>query len=261
VDPVAEAKEPAVSVSQAPALLAPASRDAVAPPKYWELKESLLAFCAANRPGTLVPAERRLAEEYGISRMTVRQAIQELVVEGRLSRAQGRGTYVAPPKLTHVIALTSTSEAMRAQGVTPSSRTLSVAEVAAPPGVAQRLRLAPETPVVVLERLRYANSECMALDYSYFESARFPGLVEHLVAGREVYEVLDRKYRSLPVRAEETIEAAVASPRVAGLLDAETGAALLLAQRLGFLADGTPVEWSPTYYRGDRYRFQVNLSA
>ena len=241
------------------ALLAPASRETAAPPKYWELKESLLAFCAANRPGTLVPAERRLSEEFGISRMTVRQAIQELVVEGRLSRAQGRGTYVAPPKLTHVIALTATSDAMRAQGVTPSSRTLSLLEVPAGHDVAAQLRLSPETPVVALERLRYANSEVMALDYSYFEAARFPGLIEKLAAGRGVYEVLADDYDALPVRAEETIEAAVASPRVAGLLDTDTGASLLLAQRLGYLADGTPIEWSPTYYRGDRYRFLIHL--
>ena len=247
-------------MGRSPELLASVPREGASPPKYWQLKENLLAFCEANRPGTLVPAERRLAEEYGISRMTVRQAIQELVVEGRLSRAQGRGTYVAPPKLTHVIALTSTSEAMRAQGVRPSSRVLSLHETAAGTQVGHQLGLAADAAVVVLERLRYANSECMALDYSYFESARFPGLVEHLAAGRSVYEVLDQEYDSLPVRAEETIESAVASPRVAGLLDTDTGAPLLLAQRLGFLADGTPVEWSPTYFRGDRYRFLVNLT-
>ncbi|MFH8249571.1 GntR family transcriptional regulator [Microbacterium sp. B2969] len=240
-------------------LLAPTVRETANLPRYWELKEHLLAFCEGNRAGTPIPAERRLADEFGISRMTVRQAIQELVIEGRLQRAQGRGTFVAPPKLTHVITLASTSEAMRAQGVTASSRILSLQEKAAPLEVAHRLSLEPGSRVVVLERLRYANSEVMALDYSYFESARFPGLIEKLESGRGVYEILESDYDALPVRADELIEATVASPRVAGLLDTETGAPLLLAQRQGFLADGTPVEWSPTYYRSDRYRFLVQL--
>jgi GntR family transcriptional regulator len=240
-------------------LLAPAVRESANLPRYWELKEHLLAFCEGNRAGTPIPAERRLAEEFGISRMTVRQAIQELVVEGRLQRAQGRGTFVAPPKLTHVITLASTTEAMRAQGVTASTRILSLQTKKATRDVAHRLSLDPDAPVVVLERLRYANSEVMALDYSYFESERFPGLVEKIESGRSVYEILASDYDALPVRADELIEATVASPRVAGLLDTETGAPLLLAQRQGFLADGTPVEWSPTYYRSDRYRFLVHL--
>jgi GntR family transcriptional regulator len=241
-------------------LLRPVPPEQVAEPKYWAAKQSLLAFCRANRPGTAVPPERRLAEEFGISRMTVRQAMQELVVEGHLTRGQGRGTSVAPPKLTHEITMGSTSQAMSDQGIVATSRVLSVQTMPAPGDVAERLGLAPETPVVALERLRYANSDVMALDYSYFEAARFPGLVDHLSTGRGLYETLETEYDALPVRAEETIEAAVASPRVAGLLDTETGAPLLLAQRFGRLADGTPVEWSSTWFRGDRYRFLLRLA-
>jgi len=236
-------------------LLPPIPPEQVAEPKYWAAKQSLLAFCRANRPGTAVPPERRLAEEFGISRMTVRQAMQELVVEGYLTRGQGRGTSVAPPKITHEITMRSTSQAMRDQGATPTSRILTLVEEPASTDVAERLGLAPQTPVVVLERLRYANSDVMALDYSYFEAARFPGLIEHLSTRRGLYETLEAEYGALPVRAEETIEAAVASPRVAGLLDTDTGAPLLFAQRLGYLADGTAVEWSSTCFRGDRYRF------
>lgn len=241
-------------------LLAPLVREKVATPKYWELKESLLEFCQANRPGTPIPAERRLSEDFGISRMTARQAIQELVVEGHLSRARGRGTFVAPPKLTPLITLGSTSEAMRSQGVTATTRILSLATQAAGREVASHLDVTTDTTVIALERLRYANSEVMALDYSFFEEARFPGLMEHLTDGRGVYEVLDAEYASLPSTADEIIEAAVASPRVAGLLDTDTGAPLLLSQRVGYLSDGTPIEWSPTYYRGDRYRFLVRLT-
>lgn len=231
----------------------------VVPPKHWLLKQQLRDFCEHNRPGTLLPAERRLAEEYGISRVTVRQAIQELVVEGRVTRAHGRGTFVAPPKLTHVIALTSTSEAIRAQGAEPSSRVLSVAEAPAGGEAADRLGLAPETPVVVLERLRLADSESMALDYSYFESARFPGLVGHLDGSRGLYEVLQQEYDCLPARALETIEASMASPEEAALLDIETGVPLLLVEKVSYDDRDEPMEFSRGLFRGDRYRFQVAL--
>lgn len=241
-----------------PSMLAPA-RAKVVPPKYWELKEHLRDFCDHNRPGTLVPAERRLAEEFGISRVTVRQAIQELVVEGKLSRAHGRGTFVAPPKLTHVIGLTSTADAIRAQGAVPSSRILTVGECPADREVADRLRLAPGTAVVALKRLRLADSECMALDHSYFEAARFPGLVGHLDGTRGLYQVLQEEYGCLPAQAEETIEAAMASPEEAALLEVETGVPMLEVEKLSYDAEGVPMEFSRGLFRGDRYRFLIHL--
>lgn len=237
----------------------PAGAARTAAPKYWALKEHLREFASRNRPGTLLPAERRLAEQFGISRVTVRQALQELVVEGRVSRAHGRGTFVAPPKLTAKIALTSTAEAIREQGAIPTSRVLGAREEPAGEEIGARLEIPADATVVALERLRYADSEPMALDHSYFDAKRFPGMVEHLDGTRGLYEVLEQEYGVLPTSAVETIEAWIAAPAEAVLLEIETGIPLLRVERASYAEDGSPMEWSRGLFRGDRYRFLVEF--
>ena len=95
---------------------------AAALPKYYVLKEQILTLLEDAAPGTLIPTERALAEQYGTYRTTLRQAIGELVSEGRLDRTQGRGTFVAPPKVTHVRQLTSFTDDAASQGMTASAR-------------------------------------------------------------------------------------------------------------------------------------------
>lgn len=145
-------------------------------PKYYRIKQRLLAMTEALQPGAAVPAERVLAEQFDTSRTTVRQALQELVGEGRLDRIQGKGTFVAQPKLYRTLQLTSHTEDMRAQGLSPASQVLDVGEVPADERLAGLLGVAAGEKVLRIERLRLASGEPMAIETTHLSARRFPGL-------------------------------------------------------------------------------------
>ncbi len=229
-------------------------------PRYYRLKRHLTELTRTLEPGSAVPTERDLAVQFGTSRTTVRQAMHELVVEGRLERVQGRGTFVAKPKVAQNLELTSYTEDLRAQGLDPTSRLITMEYVRAAGDVPARLAVPPGARVVHLVRLRLVGGEPMAIERSYLEAARFPGLRRHLTRLGSLYAALDEGYGVRLGRAEETIETALASPEEAALLGVDTGLALLLLSRHGFDLDGRPVEWGRSVYRGDRYRFVAHLS-
>ncbi len=229
-------------------------------PKYYRLKRHLTELTRTLPPGSPVPPERALAVDFETSRTTVRQALQELVVEGRLQRQQGRGTFVAHPKVTQAIELTSYSEDMQAQGVDPTSLTLGLAYVRADTLVSSRLAVAPGARVLLLERLRQADGEPMAIERTYLSAARFPRLRAHLARAGSLYGVLEEVYGVRPEVAEDTVETALASPAEAALLGVDSGLPLLLLSRHSFDADGQPIEWARSLYRGDRYKFVARLT-
>ncbi len=229
-------------------------------PKYYPVKRHLAERIAALPPGSPVPPERALAAELGISRTTVRQALAELEMEGRLHRIQGKGTFVATPKMAQALQLTSYTEEMRAHGLHPASKILDISMLAADAELAEALRLEPGARVVSVERLRMADEEPMAIEHTHLPASLFPGLRRHLTRAASLYEVLDREYGVRMAEAEETIETVLATPREAALLGADTGLPMLLISRLSFDTDGRPVEWVQSWFRGDRYKFVTRLT-
>lgn len=228
-------------------------------PKYYRLKRHLLEFAQTHPPGSPVPPERTLATEFDTSRTTVRQALQELVVEGRLERIQGKGTFVAKPKVAQTLQLTSYTEDMRAQGLEPASRLLDVAEVPADAALADRLALTPGAPISRVERLRMADDDPMAIETTHLSAERFPELRHHLARCSSLYAVLAQKYGVHLAEGEETIETALATPGEAALLDTDVGLPMLLLSRHSRDESGQPVEWAKAVYRGDRYKFVARL--
>lgn len=228
-------------------------------PKYYRLKQELRQEISQLPPGSAIATERLLSGRFGVSRTTVRQALQELAVEGLLRRFQGRGTFVAPPKLTQTLQLTSYTEDIAATGRRPASRLLDVTVVPAPADVAERLELAPGEPVQRLERLRLADEEPMAVEAVHLDAGRFGGIGAAMDHGASLYRVLRETYGVALVRAEETIETVLASPAEAALLETGTGLPLLLLTRTSWDERGRPVEYVRSLYRGDRYRFVANL--
>lgn len=229
-------------------------------PKYWALKQHLLDMLGSAPPGTPIPTERLLAEQFTVSRTTVRQALADLTAEGRLHRVQGKGTFVAEPKLAQRLQLSSYTEDMRAQGREPSSRLLELVETTADADVAKLLDIPSGAKILRLNRLRLADDEPMALETTHLPQSRFRGLREVLADGGSLYAVLHEHYGVRPQRAEETIETELCGPREAELLGADVGVPMLLLSRHSFDAHGQAFEYVRSIYRGDRYKFVTTLN-
>ena len=228
-------------------------------PKYSRLKERLLGLIGSLPPGAPIQTERELCARYGVSRTTVRQALQELVHEGHLYRVQGKGTFVAPPKLVQTLQLHGHTEEMEAQGLRPGSRLLSAEDVPAPPEVAAFFGLAADAQVHRIVRLRLVDDEPMAIQTVYLDAARFGDVGRGLAESVSLYQLLRDRYDVQLAGGEETIESTVAGRDEAALLDTKVGAPLLLLSRRSWEAGGRPVEHAESLYRGDRYRVVVRL--
>jgi GntR family transcriptional regulator len=228
-------------------------------PKYYRLKELLIELTRSLPPGSPLPPERTLAERYGTSRTTVRQALAELVVEGRLSRIQGKGTFVAKPKVAHELQLMGYTEDMRHHGLHPETRILDIDYISADERLATRLAIRPGGRVLRIHRLRFADGETMSVDTSHLSARRFPGLRKELPRHLSLYQTLATAYDVHLHEAEETIETVLATPHDAQLLGMDVGLPMLLLSRHSFDGTGAPVEWAQSLYRGDRYKFVTRL--
>jgi GntR family transcriptional regulator, nutrient-sensing system regulator len=232
-----------------------------AEPKYYAVKRHLLDFIGSLEAGAPVPTERELAERMQTSRTTVRQALGELVAEGRLVRRQGSGTYVAEPKITWPLYLASFTEQVRASGFSPSAEVLATQRIAAGTGeVAQQLHLSPRGTVHRIERLRLADNWPIAVETSWLPAERFPNLTRLIRNHGSLHALLAERY-GIGIRAgDETIETAPATPREAGPLRVDVGTPMLVVSRQNFDSDRVPVEFGRTWFRGDRVTLVTRLA-
>lgn len=228
-------------------------------PKYYVVKRHLLSLVPDLRPDVPLPTERELASALATSRSTVRQALTELVTEGRLIRRHGSGTYLAEPKLAWPLQMASFTEQAASSGLVVESTFLASQRMRASAELARLLRLEPGAPVQRLERLRKVNGAPMALEDSHLSAVRFPGLARSVRKAGSLYQVLREQWDVTVVGAVETIETARATPREAALLDTAVGAPMMLLSRHSFDSDDQPVEWVRSWYRGDRYKFVATL--
>jgi GntR family transcriptional regulator len=208
-------------------------------------------------PEDALPSERQLATELGVSRITVRKAIDGLAAEGLLVSRQGSGNFVSARIDKNFAKLTSFHEDMVSRGRTPRSEWLKRAEGSVLPDEALKLALSPGTLVYRFHRLRYADEAPMALEYATVVASCLPSLDS---VHESLYEALER-VGNRPVRALQRLRALLLDKEQARLLKAQPGDAGLLVERLGFLRDGRAVELSHSYYRGDTYDFVAELSA
>ncbi|HEY3868072.1 MAG TPA: GntR family transcriptional regulator [Actinocrinis sp.] len=227
-------------------------------PKHRQLREILLNLIDTDlEPDAPIPSERELGERFGLSRMTVRQAINQLVAEGRLYRVRGRGTFVSQPKMDLQIRLASFTEDMTRRGMVPASRTLSFERTEATPVLARQLEINPGEPVVRLVRLRYADSIPMAVERTHLPEKRVPGLLSQGTP-QSLYRLLADEYGLKLTWGEQVIEASHPDPEDAALLEIPiSGVALLMSRRS--YADDVLVEYATSSYRADRYQLWVPL--
>ncbi|NVM76576.1 GntR family transcriptional regulator [Duganella sp. SG902] len=228
-------------------------------PLYQQLQRALRAAIDKGVYGTeaALPAERLLAAELDLSRITVRKAIDGLVSEGLLVRRPGSGNFINTRIEKNFAKLTSFSEDMRARGRTPRSVWLKRSTGTVTPEEALRLRLSPGSPVYRFNRIRYADEIPMCIEYATIAAAFLPSID---AVEMSMYEALEAA-GNRPVRALQRLSALLLNGEQAALLQAEDGAAGLAVERLGFHRDGRAVEFCRSYFRGDMYDFVAELNA
>ena len=227
-------------------------------PLYQQL-ERALREAIINRvlsPDDALPAERDLAQDLAVSRITVRKALDGLVNEGLLVRRRGSGSFVSARIEKNFAKLTSFSEDMRARGRAPRSVWLKRSEGTVTPEEALTMRLSPGTPVLRFHRIRYADDAPMALEYCTIAASALGSLN---IVDASLYEALE-KTGHRPMRALQRLRAVLLTSEQAKLLKSHEGEAGLMVERVGYLSDGRAIEFSQSYYRGDTYDFVAELS-
>ncbi len=210
----------------------------------------------ALRPDDALPPERELAAEFGVSRITIRKAIEGLVSEGVLDTRHGSGTFVRSKVEKNFAQLNSFSEEMQARGMSASSRWISRSAGRVSPEEALTLRASPGTQVYRFSRIRLADDSPMSIEHATILASCLPSLdaVEN-----SLYAAL-HKTGNRPARALQRLSALLLNDEQAELLGASAGDAGLLVERVGFNDRGTAIEFSQSYYRGDTYDFVAELS-
>ncbi|MDR7302601.1 GntR family transcriptional regulator [Haloactinomyces albus] len=230
-------------------------------PRYYAVKTELLELIEELGEGTALPAERELAHRHGVSRVTLRQAVCELVLEGKLLRRQGSRTVVAPPKVLQPLALTSYTEGVREQGIEPGRTVITAETLRADPELAADLRIDTDTDaaVVHLERVLLADGERVGLESTYLPQHRFPRLLEEFAPDGSLYAHLREQRGVVFGEAEERIETVLATPREALLIGTNPSVPMILLHRLSWDSDGKPIERVRSLFRGDRFSFVTRL--
>jgi GntR family transcriptional regulator len=221
--------------------------------KAEQLSDILENFVVTSPPGTRLPSERKLAERYGVARMTVRQAISSLAAKGMVRRARGQGTFVAPPRLTQPATLTSFTEDMAARGMRARSLVLVQEVVPASAIVAERLELPVNEPVIRLERIRFGDGDPVAVERAHLPAERFAGLERANLERNSLYRILTERWNCALDSSEQRVAAVALAPAEAHLLRTENGRPALRIERVTRDTGQRPVEYVRSLYRGDRY--------
>lgn len=231
-------------------------------PLYMQIKEILRdrILDGTYRAHEQMPSESDLMQAFGVSRITVRQALGDLQKEGIIFKIHGKGTYVSKPKAFQNIGqLQGFGEAMSRLGYETFSRVVGVKELPAGPAVGPRLGTAENEPITELRRVRYLNRAPISLDVTYVPKSIGERLAKEDLAHRDVFLILENDYGIALGEAQLQIEAMLADEYLARQLQVEEGAPVLRIERLTYTTDGKPIDFEYLFYRGDAFQYRMRI--
>lgn len=212
------------------------------------------------RPGDAIENEIALAQALGVSRITVRQALDNLAGQGYLIRKRGLGTFVAEPRRSFVLTrphLRSLTEEMADEGLKVSSKTLEQKIVLPDTDIQHHLNVPEGAEVVRIRRLRSADGLPLCVETCYHPYHAFPALAEIDLTDQSIYEILDRYYNRRPVTARDTLVADTVEVEIARWLCVEIGAPVMHILRVAYDIQQIPIEYTHTIFRADRHQIVI----
>lgn len=231
--------------------------------RYRQIARTLSEDIGAGRlaPGDQLPPEAALEERFGVSRITVRGAVRELVTDGLVEIRRGRGTFVTAPKVTQELtALTGFVEDMRVAGRHASAEVVDRVTLPADRVVAERLGQEVGTHVMRIRRVRLADRQPVSFDETYLPVEIGRQIVAHDLGSEPIFTLLEERYEIPLIEAEYAMEAVGAPIDVAHGLGIEAGSPVFLIHRTCYTTAGRPIDFEKLYYRGDAIRFVTRLA-
>jgi GntR family transcriptional regulator len=223
----------------------------------WALKKKILA--GEYAPYERLPSESELMSTFGVSRITVRQALKDLNSEGLVFTSQGKGTFASKPKATQdVQQLQGFDEAMSPKGYKTSARLVSIRERVADREVQKKLQLSEKDKVIEVVRIRYLNHEAVSLDRSFLPLDIGQGLFGEDLT-RDIFPIIERQQNLKLGEAEISLEARPADEEVAHQLGLELGSPLMWVERLTRDQNGRPIDYEYLAIRGDSYKYSFKI--
>lgn len=231
-------------------------------PYYYQIEEWIRGLIVSEqlKPGDMLLNEINLSEQVGVSRMTVRQALDHLTREGLLTRQRAKGTFVASPRAQMPFNLgqpLSMTEEILKQGQVLRSRVLTQEVIPAAGEILRELELPVSSQVLLIRRLRSTDQGPLSIESCHHPYQRFPELLKMDLNNRSIYEILDERYQARPVEAIDKIYAGKSTPEEARLLEIEAGDPVMHFRRTAKDSSGQPVEFTRAVYRADRYQFVI----
>lgn len=209
--------------------------------------------------GDKLPTEEEICNFFNVSRITARQALNELTKEGYIVKKQGKGSYVSTSKMKMQLnSLQGFTEEMRSKGLVPSSKLVSVDICNPSIEIAEKLRIDTSVKVYNICRLRYANDTALSLENAFIPFYLCPDIERYDLTG-SLYKILHDNYNISIKKATQCIEAGLIDKCTAKLLEVKAGTQALIIERVTYLTNDIPFEYVKSVYRGDKYKFYVDL--